>query len=386
MIEAIVLGLGVNGLAVVRALGSKGVKVAGVYSDRFEEIGYASKYLVEKQQISAANRSDLVMKACLKLRGNQPEPIVIICTSDAYASVVAENQDEFSKFFTLTVPSSDLYWKFLEKKPTAKICIENNFPIPKTALTDEPGTLLEKVKDYSFPVIIKPNLTFGSRFPGKNVIAQNLDDVKLFLEEYPDLESDVVVQEIVPSGDGKIFVVSAFCDGNGKVQAIYSGKKIRQYLPDYGVTSYGVSVNLPELKEMSKQFLEAIEYKGFGTLEFAFDEEEQAYYFIELNIRTFYHNQLFKDAGVDLNYIGYLFAKDCSANVSALAQKDGVRWMDFTRDLGSFLRKRKQGRITFYGWIKDVIRARSFAYFNWSDLKPFMVSIQRLFSIFKQQF
>ncbi len=384
--DVIVLGLGVNGLAVVRSLGEKGLTISGVYNDSFDELGVHSKYIKECRNVRKACTKDELLTACdnMLLSSSIKKP-VLICTTDAFASVVAENQDVFSQRFLLTVPSKEIYWQFLAKQPTAAICTNNSLAIPKTVFVSKEESLLEACQDINYPVIVKPDLTFDDAFPGKNVIVNNRAELEQFLVSYPQLESRVVAQEIVPSGDGKIFVVTTFSDVNGKVRSAYSGKKIRQYLPDYGVTCFGVSIEIPELKQKVITFLEKIGYIGFATLEFAYNEETDEYLFIELNIRTFYHNQLFKDAGLDINYNAYLLASGQVTDDLLIKQKDDVHWIDFTRDLGSYRRKRVQNKIIFSDWIRDVLKARSFAYLNRKDMKPFIVSIARLFSIIRKQ-
>ena len=382
--NVVVLGLGVNGLAVVRSLGERGLSIAGIALDDDKELGRHSKYLSDVKIFDAGSSGSNLLNICksFKLPGKKP---FLICTSDLFANLVAEKQAEFSDLFELSVPSEDLYWKFLQKQPTAKICMDNSVPIPKTVFVSIPGTLISDISDIQFPVIIKPNLTYEEGFPGKNVIAHNKQDVIDFLDEYPSLETKIVVQEIIKSGDGSIFVVSTYSNDEGKVEGVYCGRKIRQYLPDYGVTCFGVSESNDYLKELSVRFLNTIGYKGFATLEFALDEKTGEYYFIELNIRTFYHNQLFKDAGVDLNWIAYRSKIDGESNFQ-IEQVDKVLWVDFTRDLGSFLRKYKDGKIKIVSWLRDIAKAKSFAYWNKRDVKPFYMSILLLFRIFFKRF
>lgn len=382
--DVIVLGLGVNGLAVTRSLGCRQLAVAGIYHDDMD-LGRYSRYLRQVKRIPANYDAQQVLAACRSLISNKTQSghkAVIICTSDQFAETLAGHAALFEPFFLLTTPSKALYWRFLAKQATADICREHQFPIPETRYSKTPGQLTALTENLHYPVIIKPDLTFDQGFPGKNVIAHSHRELQEFFTRYPELDTRVVVQDIVPSGDGKIYVVSTFSDKNAKVRAIYSGKKIRQYLPDYGVTCFGVSEHKEKLKQTVINFLEAIGYHGFATLEFAYDEEKDRFIFIELNIRTFYHNQLFKDAGVDLNYLAYQLTTETGNIPSCVSkQKDGIYWLDFTRDAGSFIRKRKSGKLTLLPWLKDILKARSFAYFDLRDLKPFIASVRKFIII-----
>ncbi|WDE05009.1 hypothetical protein SG34_027525 [Thalassomonas viridans] len=382
--DVIVLGLGVNGLAVTRSLGCRRLTVAGIYHDQ-DDLGRHSRYLSRVERLPEQYDARQLLTACLAVtatRDAQKNKPVIICTTDQFAETVAEHGALFEPYFLLTTPGKELYWRFLAKQATADICSEHHFPIPDTRYTKTPGQLISLTKSMAYPVIIKPDLTFDRAFPGKNVVVRSHQELSDFIARYPELETRVVVQNIVPSGDGNIYVVTCFCDNNAKVRTIYSGKKIRQYLPDYGVTCFGVSEHRQALKQTVIEFLEAIGYRGFATLEFAYDAEKDSFIFIELNIRTFYHNQLFKDAGLDINYLAYQLTAETDELAPCLSrQQDGVYWLDFTRDFGSFMRKRKSGQLTLLPWLRDISKARSFAYFDTGDLKPFIASVRKFIMI-----
>jgi D-aspartate ligase len=374
-VDAIILGLGINGLAVVRSLGVQGLKIGGVFNEAKDEVGIYSKYLISSKYFNVSDAPNSLYNICLSLIGDQKEKAVLICTTDLFSEFVASNSLLFKKRFIITTPNNDLYWKFLNKQPTAKICIDKNLKIPVTFFVENGGNLLDKCKDLLYPAIIKPNLTFEKSFPGKVIVVKKKYELEEFIKEYPELESKVVVQEIIPSGDGKLFIVSTFSDSEGIVRAIFTGKKVRSYLPDFGVTSYGISCSCEKLKDTTTNFLNEINYTGFADLEFAYDEYKNEYYFIELNIRTSYLNQLYKDSGIDLNYIAYLSSIDKDYSHLLMDQKDGVRWIDFTRDLGSCYRKIKDGKISFHNCFFDILKSRSFAHLSFKDLNPFYISI-----------
>lgn len=383
--DAIILGLGVNGIAVVRSLGCKGLTVGGIFFNKEDELGAHSRYLKKSVKVKPSCSSEDLLAACeslVDLNATRARKTVIICTSDYFASKVAEKPDIFENNFLITTPKPDIYWKFLAKKPTADICLKHKFPIPDTFYTNEKGRLIEECENLNYPAIIKPNFTFDDEFPGKNIIISTRNELLEFVKKMPNLETKVVVQEIIPSGDGNIYLVSTFSDTNGKVRVAYSGKKIRQYLPDYGVTCFGVSEDIPKLKDSTINFLEKINYTGFATLEFAHDKKKDIFVFIELNIRTFYHNQLFKDAGIDINHKAFEITHGSTDNENCLRkQKDDVYWIDFTRDIASFFRKKKQGKLSTLKWLNSILKARSFAYFDHKDPIPFFVSLYAFIKI-----
>jgi predicted ATP-grasp superfamily ATP-dependent carboligase len=173
-----------------------------------------------------------------------------------------------------------------------------------------------------------------------------------------------------------------YFDRESQPLGIYTGRKIRQYLPDFGVTCFGESVIEPKVLELTIEFLQKIKFKGLGTAEFAKDRIGGEYLFLELNGRSYYHNILFTDCGINLPYINYCdLTGQPLHHYSELRQIEGIKWLDFNRDSASFLRKYKNRRIGFGEWIHSIVQARSFAYFKRNDLLPFFFGMLILLSI-----
>jgi predicted ATP-grasp superfamily ATP-dependent carboligase len=228
---------------------------------------------------------------------------------------------------------------------------------------------------FTYPVIVKPRYTFDTSFPGKNATISSGADLIAFFEKNDILEN-AVIQEVIPSGDGDILVIASYSDFNGTVMAMYSGRKIRQHLPDYGATCFGISETYPDLRERTRLFLEAISYRGFAMTEFARSRVDGQAYFLELNTRTSWTNQLYSDAGIDLTQIAYrdILGNTRDLEVQNPAQIDNVVWLDFRRDVSSMLLKRKTGQITVLGWLRSLAQATSFAHWDWRDPIPFLAA------------
>jgi len=382
--KVIVMGLGVNGLGVLRSMGMLGVECGGIYQRKDEELGIHSRFCRHVEQADK-NLSDSSLWQCLNSlqRKLGDGPSVLIPSADRYAAFLCDNQEQLKKDYLVCMPSKEIHDAFLNKKRTAEICLSNDVPIPQTFSAESLKELDHIGKNLDYPAIIKPAYTFGSTFPGKNAVIGKSSELYSFYKRYPDLVDKTIIQSIIPSGDGNILVTASYSDSKGRVLGMYSGRKLRQYLPDYGVTCFGISESNDYLKELTKNFLENIGFKGFAALEFAHDVDRNQYAFIELNTRTYYHNQLFADAGVDLSKIAYLdlIGENFEAYMRKQGQLDGVHWLDFERDLASFYRKREIGDIGIAEWFFSLPKARSFAVWNRKDVKPFFKGVERLFTM-----
>jgi D-aspartate ligase len=374
--SAIVLGTEVNGLGVIRSLGRINVRCAAVCAPARGDPARFSRYLAFTREIPLDAPDGIYIQALRQIAGRlQRLPVVLIPTTDRYSELLARNEDQIRRDFLVCNPARSVCDMFLDKWSTAELCKRNDILIPFTACPETSAELERLASEVEYPVIVKPRYTFGNLFPGKNAVFDCRDELLAFFRSHR-LFGHCVVQKIIPSGDGDILVTASYSSDKGRVQALYSGRKIRQYLPDYGATCFGLSERHPDLEAITRILLESIGYNGFAALEFARSRVDGRTYFLELNTRTYYHNQLFADAGVDLTQIGYLSAigQDFATLFGAPTQRDGLVWLDFRRDYRSMRIKRRAGQITLAAWLHSLVTARSFAVWNWRDPRPFVMA------------
>ena len=151
----------------------------------------------------------------------------------------------------------------------------------------------------------------------------------------------------------------------------YTGRKLRQYKPDYGVTCFGVSEWNAEVADIATRFLQGIRYRGLCTLEFAHHRGTGRYLLLEANPRSYCPNALATASGLNFPLAEYRLLMG-EALPAPARQKDGVHWIDFPRDLGSFYRKMRAGQMTTAAWMRSLSKARSFASFAIDDPAPWL--------------
>ena len=128
--------------------------------------------------------------------------------------------------------------------------------------------------------------------------------------------------------------------------------------------------------ELTTRFMRQIGFKGLITAEWVEETETGKLYFVEANARTYYHNILFTDCGVNLPWIAY---RELSGRgeTPPQHQRFGVVWLDLKKDLGSFWRKRQQKEIGVTEYLTSLLAARSWAFLDRRDPLPFLYSTWR---------
>ncbi len=374
-VPAVILGLGVNGLGIVRSLALMDIPIYGFYNNK-KEIGRFSKYVSAIKAYDVKTAPKQLLKQLTDFGEKINKKSFLIPESDVYLSFISENREVLSKYFLFNIADKDLITMIIDKSGNMELALRHNVLIPRTMYLDGSDDIDVILAEFKFPVIIKPLNTFSTTFPGnkKNIIIEDRDSLVRLFKNNNSLFGNCIIQEIIIGHDGNIVICSVYFSRDSEPLGVYTGRKIRQYLPDYGVTSYGVSEYIPEVEQISIRFLKSIGYKGLATLEFARDIKSGEYYFLELNGRSYYHNMLFTDCNMNLSYIAYCDTVGIDLHEKFKRQREGLIWIDFSRDIASFWRKRKEHKIKFMEWLYSVTRARSFAVFNKSDILPFLYS------------
>lgn len=385
--EAIVLELGVNGLGVVRSLGKEGVPVTGIYTKSGP--GIFSKYCKPLLFPEIAENEEEFKKRFIELCSTMDFPPVLFPTSDESLSFISRHREELRKCSIFTIPEADVTEKIINKDGTYELAAKCGVVVPNTYLPREADDIRRIANKIVFPVIFKPNDTFSVHLPNreKNIIFRSKEELLTFFGIYPHYAGRGILQEIIYGGDGYIYVCAAYLNPDSEPLAVYTGRKIRQYLPDYGITCYGESIYVPELEEITVDFMRQIKYRGLVAVEYSMDRKTGIYYFLEINGRSYYHNSLVLSCGINLPYTAYMdLINNGRFTIKKSLQKEGVKWIDFPRDAGSFWRKYKKGEIGIFEWLISVFQARSFGVFDFGDLKPFVYETFSLITVMAKKF
>jgi D-aspartate ligase len=373
---AVIMGLTATGLAAVRTLGAMGVPSLGLYWRR--EIGRHSRYLRSVVRVPHWPSHDQLRSALDELtepwRESSP---ILLPASDVYAEFLDEMQDELRPSYTLRCARTKLHAAFVDKARTIRLCTDHGVRIPLSRAIDTTEDLSAVCRDFRFPVIVKPRSFLGVDFPGKNFVARTPDELSAFFGQQPEQLGHTVAQQVVRGGDGKIVMSISYSGGDGRVLALTTLRKLRQWRPDYGVTCLGRSESLPEVAAISTSFLDDIGYQGFAAIEFAEDGSGR-YHLLEVNPRLNLPTQLALDANVNVVRTAYLEMSGAhEAAAPPPRQTDHVYWVDFRSDLHWLLKKHREGEISlasFGSWLRSVWRASSYATYDWRDLRPFVDS------------
>ena len=229
-----------------------------------------------------------------------------------------------------------------DKTKFARFLVEADIPHPRTYSIESAGDIDAIPFDELDRVFIKPaNSQRFSQIVGKKGIwvhsRQQLADIWRRLDGQG---FKLMAQEYVPGTSADHYFIDGFRDRNGVLTGLLARRRIRIFPPDFGNSSYCVSIPLDEIAgavDSITRLLSALEYRGIFSAEFKRDARNGAFRILEVNTRAWWYVE---------------FAALCGVNVCEMAYQDalGLPVTAASRDYVT-----GKGCVNLYGDIKTVL-------------------------------
>ena len=278
MNRILILGGGLQGLSVARSLWEIGNEIVVVASK--EDVTYHSRYVSFFIDRSVGHK-DMLSFLCSVVLEHKCK--VIIPMSDTLADFLSVNKLEIESK-TCARCAIENYMKFkiaYDKGKLLKLCEKYSIPHPKTiSLTY--GNLQEASLFVGFPALIKPNHSVGAR---GITLVNNLDELILKYETVEKEYGSSSLQSYVNHADKPYYNVMLYRDSKGEILARTILEIQRFYPIKGGSSSYGVTVDIPELVILCNRVLDALDWHGFADFD-VLKNEKGEYLIIEMNPRV----------------------------------------------------------------------------------------------------
>lgn len=374
---ALVLGGYVNGYSIIQELHEKGIKEIILFDYSRNIATFSNK--IKKYEIIKKDPVDLLKK--IKTLHKEYEYIVVYPTDDLQLELLYKIHNEIANFCFLPYNYDNLL-DCLDKYFQYQVCEKLNIPYPKTIILDKVDDF-KNIKNIMFPIIIKPrkrdDLNTGIF---RNLIISNENELFKYEGEIKDFLNkgfSFLVSEVIPGeADDNIYAYVAYRNKKGEILNEWVGKKISQYPDDYGVFS-SVANEAPEIiREQGRKLLEGMNLQGICEPEFKYDYRDKKYKLMEVNLRSTMWHRLGNLTGVNLQYTQYLDAlgeADVKRQQQDLSKRIHFCYLNH-EVMNLFFRKKY-----FKKFIRNIFKSDKtyFAFYDLKDIRPFLVSLFRLF-------
>lgn len=372
----IILGCDSNGYGVIRSVARFNRKIELVGLDyNYKSPGLFSKFLSKKIIITDPNTNEAKTVDDLISIGKQfsLKPVVII-TSDVFLSLFNKYREPLREKFLFNIPDKNLLDNLLDKRTQHQIISNLGVNVPKSILINNENFNTEEI-DLDFPVFVKGAVPFiwKQHYTEKGFIANDKSEFTSLIKKFSNKKLDLIVQELIIGPNSNHFKVSAFYTKSGEPKLFFSTQKVRQFPYDFGVGSYMKSQRVDELLNVGKKIFDALNYTGIGSIEFKKDERDGQFKFIELNPRMWQQNYQATLAG--LNFAEYYY-NDCIGENVEFNDKflENITYIDTVNDFQSFSVNKQITGESYVDWVKQVLKADSYAFYEVKDVMPILRS------------
>ncbi|MGH8583903.1 MAG: hypothetical protein ACREWG_14205 [Gammaproteobacteria bacterium] len=368
-------------MAIMRSLGSLGVRVYGVHADQ-DSHAFPSRYCLGKfvRELVEERPQDYLefVTAIGKQLGGRA---LLIPTSDALSEFVAEYAGELSEQFVFPRNSAQLVKDLSSKERMYQLANAHGVP---TARTEFPRSL-EDVYRYAdsitFPLMLKG--IFGDRLftkTGKKmVIVHSHDELidKYRLLEDPE-QPNLMIQEYIPGDDDQIYIFNGYFNEQSECLAGFTGHKIRQFPIHTGCATLGICKANQEVADITTQFMKALGYRGVLDIGYRWDPRDRKYKVLDINPRVGQAFRLFIDSE-DMDVVRAMYKDFAGEAVRTGPVREGRKWIIEDFDLISCLHYYQEGTLGLLAWLRSFNGVQEGTWFSLRDPMPFLHMLGRLF-------
>ena len=179
-----------------------------------------------------------------------------------------------------------------DKWSTYKVCLKLKVPVPKTILLSKEEDVKNVMENFSFPVIIKPRLSYASKgvafFENKDLFQKYMNLKKTILN------SSYIAQEMI-KGD---LHDATLCARKGEILSILTQQRLVSLYDFGGGGIINITTYEPKLMEYAEKI---VRYAGWnGVMLIDFIKAQNQFYLLECNPKVWGTTQLTIEAGLNV--------------------------------------------------------------------------------------
>lgn len=290
---------------IIRSLGRRGIPVVAGDDDRFS-MGFFSKYCAKSWIYPSPDKQPEKFMEWLLSRAREGSFDILYAIDERTLDVVTQYHEEIIRYVFFPSPPYATYIKARDKGVTISLAQSLGIPCPRTICLDNVENLGQISKQLTFPAVIKPRLSSGSRGLAYVRSINELEDASQRI--YQDY-GGMVIQEYIPRG-GDTLGVEVLMHRDGQPRATFVHRRLREYPVNGGPSTLRESLAAPELVELGVRLLKAMRWVGVAMVEFKVDPRDGVPKLMEVNPKFWGSIALPIAAGVDFPYLLYRMATD----------------------------------------------------------------------------
>ncbi|HEX2493991.1 MAG TPA: hypothetical protein VHK24_09470, partial [Steroidobacter sp.] len=190
------------GLAVIRALGERGIPIAGVYFGK-NQVGAASRFVTKAYSFpDPSEDEESFIDALLRLE-RRWDGAALFPTDDASLVAVSRHWRLLEQRYGLVSQPWELVGKLIEKHHTYRIALEHGVPCPSLQMAGSLEESLEFTARIGFPCLLKPSVghLFFKRYRKKMLMVHSEAELREHMKTVREYGGQLMLCEYIPGGD-----------------------------------------------------------------------------------------------------------------------------------------------------------------------------------------
>lgn len=292
-------------LTVVQSLGKSGADIV-VGSKHQKSISYYSRYCKRHFQYPCPADNPEGFIQCMMNEIKNERYDVLLSLGGEGMLALSKYRDMFLPYVKIPLVDHDTLIKASYKTETLKFALKNHIPCPETFFVKDRDDVNTIVKELTFPVIIKPSHSTGSK--GLEYISRSEDLIRSF-ENANKIYGEMIIQELIPPGGGA-FGFEGLFNKKSEMRAGFVHQRLREFPITGGSSTFRISVYNPEIEELGTRLLQKMGWYGLAMVEFKVDPRDNTPKLMEINPRFWGSLPLSISSGVDFPFLLCKMATD----------------------------------------------------------------------------
>lgn len=375
---AVVVGLNVTGLGVVRSLDKslpRDAPIIGVCESSWQAGAYTR--LCDRKYYCRRYGSDGLVESLIEIGKEFSVKPVLFLTDDATVLLVSKHRERLGPYYHFLLPSEDVVDLLVDKARFARFAEKNGFSVPATFIISDRDDLVRALEEIRFPCFLKPRYRgeqWEKRGYPKGFRSRTREELISLYDKIRPAEQRCIVQEWIEGSDSELYFCRVFFDDTSRCIASFTSRKLRQWPPEAGNTSMAEPVSCPEVEKETIRLYESLRLNGLGAVEFKRDASDKIYKIIEPCVgRAGTMAEIATANGVNFPLVTYAYLT--KMNVPEKVIRRPVRWIQEECDLQSCLHLVRTKKLSLRELVQSYAGPKCFALFSRKDPLPLVATV-----------
>jgi D-aspartate ligase len=326
-----------------------------------------------------APRTDLIdpgdrvlLDALLEFARSSSAAPVAYCDSDEALMFLSENREALEPAVRFLIPDRELLLDLIDKRRFQRLAERCKLPVPRAQVVSRGETEL----GVRFPVVLKPVPRRSPRWTAiagaeKVLRVETPSELRARLRPLTTAGIDLVAQELVAGPEDRLVSYHVYVDADGAVAGEFTGRKIRTFPLERGMSTALTTTDDPEVAELGREVVGRLGLTGVAKLDFK-RAHDGTLHLLEINPRFTLWVHAGAVAGVNLPALVHADLTGRPRPASRRARA-GVRWVSPNRDLAAA----RAAGIPLARWAWWAVGCETNSAFAWSDPGPLLGRFHR---------